>query len=104
MLRLVPDRAGSTKMQQNHPVRYPGLQRLPRNSNKLDIERLSINARVNFVEWRPTDTAVAILQEIENSLRAALHEMSMLPGARGGQKPIKGLLINNWLIMSALER
>lgn len=81
-------------------TRYPGLGRLPRNSDKLDIERLSLNARVDFVEWRPTDTTVAILQEIQNSLRAALHEMSMLPGARGGQKPINN---RHYVLMNLAE-
>ena len=92
---------------QADPERYPGLRRLPKNTTRFDIERLSINARVSLVEARPAETVVALLQEIQNPLQVALHRMTQLPEARGGQKPVDSrryVLINLAAIWSRLGR
>jgi len=73
---------------QGDRFRYPALARLPRNDTRLDVEQFSYEARVNFVQARPAETMRALLKSIQAALQAAQDGFLLLPGARGGQRPL----------------
>lgn len=84
----VPTRHALPIDHQASRVRYPGLARLRRNDNRLDVEQFSGEARAQFVEMRPAETMRALLESIQAALQAAQGRFLLLPGARGGQKPL----------------
>ena len=84
----VPQRHAIPIDPQANRLRYPGLAAMTRSDTRLDVESLSRNARVDFVESRPADTALAILQEIQDALQVSLNGTLLLPNARGGRKPL----------------
>ena len=56
--------------------------------SRLDVEEMSIDARILCVSKNPLETTVALLNLLELGLTQALGEMLLLPGARGGRHPL----------------
>jgi len=62
--------------------------RPPHGARMYFVEEESLQARLEFVYRRPAQTVGAALNDLEKGLVAALRALDLLPGARGGQKPL----------------
>ena len=55
---------------------------------------------MNFVQIRPADTAIAVLEDIESALQIAQHVLSLQPKPKGGRKLLRWRLV---LIMNVAQ-
>jgi hypothetical protein len=85
--RMLYDGPGDFRLG-DRAVREQRLPVRPAVGRRYDVEDLSINERIRCVSGQPLETAHAFLSLVENALTKTLSDMLLLPGARGGQRPL----------------